>query len=412
MAPGFLADQSNRLNRQRQRALAEQQLHADVRTSSPCRKVSLRGLESALTAMLSQPGSISVDLRCLAGLQRIDYIFLDKGAGDVILAGPAEAFAPDETGRQRGVESGRPTLLLDDLLVAFRSVSGGTEVGCSIDPQPENLVALSRFVSQNSSPTTPNVIEGRFRQMAATLGTHDVRIMGVPEDSHFGRVLVEADYRMKLISMGLENPGVKGLRSHLSMLKGGGNSIQRWWLVPLYDSLACDAQREAFELTGPRVQLLSQEELTNAAGERSAAATTRLTTQAFAQQFTQHYPTLADQSPVFGELQNLIDLCVVAALAEQEGWRQSLKWDMALLRDEQQLPHAAGNIPTKVAAMANAKRVSSGLVVGLVGGGVTIRPRELVSVRQIQVALERRLDAERTSHLAGARPTKHAWWWD
>ena len=41
------------------------------------------------------------------------------------------------------------------------------------------------------------------------------QIMGVPEDSHFARGLVEADIRMKVLAIGLENPGVKGFKSHL-----------------------------------------------------------------------------------------------------------------------------------------------------------------------------------------------------
>ncbi|OYW17579.1 MAG: hypothetical protein B7Z55_12255, partial [Planctomycetales bacterium 12-60-4] len=163
---------------------------------------------------------------------------------------------------------------------------------------------------------------------------------------------------------------------------------------------------------GQRVQLLSQEELTNAAGQRSAAATTRLTTQAFAKQFTEHYADLAKQSPVFAELQNLFDLCLVAALIDQEQLNQQIGWTMELLRDTKRLPHQQGQIPKQVPAIVNSKRASSGMIVGLVGGGVTINPRSLLRSASLEDAPSRRLDAVRNEHLSAPRVESHAWWWD
>ena len=329
-----------------------------------------------------------------------------------MLAGPAEGFAPDSAGRMRGVESGRPTLLLDDLLVALRTVPDQRQIGCSIDPVPERLAALGQFLSANSTPASPAVIEGRFRQMAKTLGMQTIRIDGVPGDSRFGRVLVAADLRMKRISMGLDDPQVKGLRSHLSLLKGGGNSIQRWWLVPYYEALYTDADRLAFEFVGQRLQLLSQEELANAQGQRSAAATTRLTTQAFAKLFTEHYPALANQVPVFAELQQLTDWCVIAALLQQEQLLAKIGWDGGVLLDTQRLPHLEGPMPTETNSLAAYRRVSSGLVVGLVGGGVTIRPSEIIGTGTLRTDPARRLDSISDSHLDSSRSSEHPWWWD
>ncbi len=412
VAPGFVADQSNRLNAKRQRSLAEKTLSADVMVASPCRKVSLIHLEAAVAAKLAASEPMSDELSCLAGLQRIDYVFVDVDGKDLIIAGPAEGFAPDQVGRPRGVESGRPTLLLDDLLVALRSVAQASRVGCSIDPIAANLAALERYVSQNSTPATPQVIEGRYKQMAGTLGLHDVSIYGVPEDSHFAKTLVEADYRMKRISMGLETPGVKGLRSHLAMLRPGGNSVQRWWFVPLYEGLYRSPDRLAFEFVGQRVQLLSQEELTNAAGQRAAATTTRITTQAFAKQFTERYADLAEQSPVFAELQNLFDLCLLSALMDREQLAERVGWTMAVFRDAERLPHRAGTPPKQVPALVNSKRASSGVIVGLVGGGVTINLREVLTPTALQESPVRRLEALRTEHLSATRAEAHPWWWD
>jgi len=412
VSPGFTADHSNRLNRKRQRLLAEQTLSTDILASSACRKISLKSLEAVLNTELEAGRPISQEMSYLAGLNRIDFVFLDPEQQDVILAGPAEGFAPDLSNRMRGIESGRPPLRLDDWLVALRTISGGREVGCSIDPVPENLAALSRFVAQNSTPATPQVIEGRFQHMARVLGLHDIRVMGVPADTYFARVLVEADYRMKRISIGLENPGVKGLRSHLSMIGAGGNSIQRWWFVPLYEGLYRSEDHLAFEFAGQRLQLLSQDEVSNINGDRFAAATTQQSTQAFAQQFTKHFAELAEQSPVFAELQNLTDWCLLAALLEREQVRDRIGWQPGVLLDAQRLPVQPFPVPKQVAAQANFRRASSGVVAGLVSGGVTITPDSTLQTISRPADPDRRLDSHRNDNLSAPRNTNHPWWWD
>lgn len=413
IAPGFVNDTTNRLDKKRQAALASVVLDADLRRPSPNRKVSLVRLAEAVEAALASGEALPQEVRAVAGVTRIDALYVDPERRDLVIAGPAEGFAPDETGRLRGIESGRPTLWLEDLAIAFRTIPANQYVGCSIDPVPEQLAAFTRFVAQNSTAASPQVIEARFRKMAEVLGNHDVSVSGVPADSRFARILVAADYRMKRISMGLEAPGVKGLRSHLAMLGGGGNSLQRWWFVPYYEGLYRTPDGLAFEWTGPRLQLLSQEEVANSAGERQAAATTRLTTQGFAKQFTERFPDLANQSPVFAELQALTDWCLLVAVLEREGLYEKLGWQPTVFRDAERWPHVAGPIPQQVPAMANAKRASSGLIVGLVGGGVTIDIRRLVPPPEgWSTDPQRRLDARRAEDLAVERPMAHPWWWD
>ncbi len=69
-------------------------------------------------------------MQYLAGLQRIDYVFVFPEAHDIVIAGPAEGFAEDGAGRTVGLTTGRPPLRLDDLMVALRAVKRGDDVGC------------------------------------------------------------------------------------------------------------------------------------------------------------------------------------------------------------------------------------------------------------------------------------------
>ena len=52
-------------------------------------------------------------------------------------------------------------------------------------------------------------------------------------EAHFAQVLVEADYRMKLIGIGLEKPAVK-ITSYVSKArpKAGKNALHRWYSYP------------------------------------------------------------------------------------------------------------------------------------------------------------------------------------
>ena len=88
--------------------------------------------------------------------------------------------------------SGRPLLLLEDLIVALRSIeqarAGGIQ--CSIDPAPEGIARLQKFLA--AQKTIGPAPEAVFRGMEEALGPQKVRVGGVPADSRFARVLVAA----------------------------------------------------------------------------------------------------------------------------------------------------------------------------------------------------------------------------
>lgn len=403
-------ESSGVLDKKRREAAAKKSLSPDIARSSPQRLISLVRLEQKIDECLKEGKAIPDEVFFLAGLQRIDNIFVFPEDKDLVIAGPADGFTPDAVGRMIGIESGRPTMRLDDLVVALRTVIKSRVLGCSIDPVPERLANLQKFV-ESGGPASVAVVESRFQQMDDILGMQDVRIDGVPTDSHFGLSLLEADYRMKRISIGLENPGVKGLKSHLSMIGAGGNTLQRWWFVPLYDAIHRSEDGLAFQFSGQRVQLMAQEEMSDARGYHTAAPTTRHSTQAFAKQFTDKYPELAEKSPIFAELQSLIDLSVFAALVQKERLAERAGWKMTTLLDEQRFGHPVFNVPKKIASLVNYRRAGS-KIVGLVGGGVTIHPQHVLDKAASTSSSGQRLDSIRTSAGSAKRSETHPWWWD
>ena len=98
-------------------------------------------------------------MRYLAGLTRVRYVFFYPETKDIVIAGPAEGWGEDLSGRMVALESKRPVLELQDLVVALRAFSpSGERTGailCSIDPTTEGLARMQRFYSQVGRYATP-----------------------------------------------------------------------------------------------------------------------------------------------------------------------------------------------------------------------------------------------------------------
>ena len=127
------------------------------------------------------------ELEKLAGLTRVEYVFVYPGEGEapgeIVLAGPAEPWFTDAAGRVRGIETGAPTVLLADLATAIRCFGPGQPqdrlVGCSIDPKPEGLVAMQQFLRQTGRVNPKASVDEIVSGMREALGTQIVSVQGV-----------------------------------------------------------------------------------------------------------------------------------------------------------------------------------------------------------------------------------------
>ncbi len=409
--PFRITQNSKQLNQRRLQAIAAESLPSELNHKSEFRKISLVKLEKACRDLKKEGQPLSKEIQYLAGLLRIDYLFVDHENNDLIIAGPAEGFAANAQNRVVGVESGRPPLRLDDLVVAFQSQERGLTTGCSFDAKPENLARMNEYIRRTNNASSAASAVTRFKTMAQILGMQDVSVIGVPAGSHYARILVEADYMLKRISIGLEPSGIREIKSHLATLRGGGNSTQRWWFTPLYDSFTTTADRDAFQFSGQRLQMMSQEEFVNKAGQRTDAAHTRLSTTKYAQQFTKHFDKLANQHPTFAELQSITDLTVLAALIKKERLGQQVKWDHRFFSTETDFLVPQGNIPKQVPTAMNYKKASR-LMICLVGGGVTVNARAVVNQTEFLTSRDNSLNEKKTSVLNRDQKKVSRWWWD
>ena len=92
-------DELNRLKRERAEAL--QPVPGDLKARVEMRKVSLRQLEAAIAEHRTNGTPISDDMRYLAGLQRIQYVFVYPEHNDIVLAGPGEGWKVESARRSR-----------------------------------------------------------------------------------------------------------------------------------------------------------------------------------------------------------------------------------------------------------------------------------------------------------------------
>ena len=391
------------LARERRAALADAALPAKP---GELRKVSLARVVAAVAAGADR--ALPVDVLLLGGLERITHVFVDPEGHDILLAGPGDRPVVDAAGNFVAAGSGRPLLLLEDLVVALRAIdqarAGGIQ--CSIDPTPEGLDRLQKFLAaQKTIGPGPEAV---FRGMEQALGPQKVRVGGVPTDSRFARVLVAADYRMKRIGMGLDPSGVEQLPSYLAMVPAGGRSttLPRFWLEAEYDPLARDPDELAWRLSGRRMKCLTESDLAAQGGVQRGAGAADAIAQKWCAAMTKHYDALAAKQPVFAELVNCVDIAVVAALIKGRQLDARAGLDLGPLLDAARLPLPRYESPTTVPTVATGVKKGGNWVLSA-SGGVQFQPWAFAA----NAAAAADLAAARTAALT-ARPAAGPLAWD
>ena len=377
-----------------------------IGTESSLRKVSLRGIEEAIAAALKEGRPISDEIQYLGGLVRINYVFVYPQERDVVLAGPSEAWVVDSHGSIVGSTSKRPVLLLEDLLIALRTAENAREeaISCSINPGEEGIRRFQAFMRRQRT-FSPAVIDG----IEKSLGPQTVTVRGVPNDSHFARVLVASDCRMKRIAMKLEDSPVDGLVSYLDMVqsdrRGEGNMMPRWWLTCDYEPIGQTDDGLAYELRGPGVMAMTELDFINEEGKTAASGKKSLLAQKWADQLTSHYEELSRHSPIFGELRNIMDMSVVAALIAKEGLLHRANLDTPnLSHSEGPLQVGSWHAPTTIATECSFVKKGRNWIITASGG---------VEINSWRSARQR----VRRDQLAQLRATHRitdadSWWWD
>jgi hypothetical protein len=416
-----VADPTGELSRQRVQE-AFQRLDENVVRRSPLRKVSLTRLERVLKQRLAEGRGADDAMRSLAGITRLEYVFCYPESGDIVIAGPAEPWGQAPSGRMQGIETGRPVLELQDLVVALRAFPPGADnnkpfIFCSIDPTEEGLSRMHQFLHElvgrggtpNFNPDEAQFVANGLRDR---LGMQVITVGGISPKTHFAQVMVEADYRMKLIGIGLEQPPVR-LASYVERANPAQiarNALQRWYFVPEYQCVRVSEDSLAMKLEGEGVKLVGENEVVAKDGTRRAAAKGNRASDAFVKAFTKVYPRLAQSTPVYAQLRNCIDLAVAAAFIQNQDYYGLVDWKPSVFHSEQAYAVETLNPPQQVESAVNAMWKGNTLMTPI-GGGVQMRPTEAVEPTNLLEDEKGKVEEARAAiDLSKLAPDQ--WWWD
>jgi hypothetical protein len=387
-----------------------EQLEGDLRDATPLRMISLKGLQQAIVDSSRAGGAIPDEVEFLAGLQRIEYVFVDEDKHDILLAGPAEPWELREDGFVVGTVSGGSTMRLADLVVALRSVESARQAGisCSIEPTPEGRLRLRQLLRRiKLGPgQNPEVFEASMKE---AFGSQVIQLTGIPADSRYARTLVAADFEMKRVAMGLTQSPLAELPSYMQMSRNSRHAASenpRWWMACDYSALTKSEDGLAWKLTGQGVKTLTEQDLVASDGTVREAGKTDELAQQWADKMTENFASLSRQMPVFADLRNLMDLTVVSTLIVQEQLAQRAELDLAVLMENSDaLPLSSYTVPKAVDPQCSFIRGRSGWVVSA-SGGVDINGFQVVEKQQIEPGLAQ----ARSEALAAA--TSDRWWWN
>lgn len=397
-------------------AEAKARLAGDLAKPVELRKVSLNRLEAAIAERLAAGESPTDEMKYLAGLTKIEYVFFYPETNDIVVAGPAEGFFPDPSGRVLGMNTGRAVLELQDLVAALRAFPPAGKqahlISVSIDPTKEGLEAMQRWLAEITPRVRPGDADAIVAGLKKKLGLHNVSVVGISDKTHFAQVMVEADYRMKLIGIGIEPPPVKMATyvGKASPTEVSRNAMQRWYFVPNYDCVRVSEDEHAMRLEGQGVKLVGANELVRADGTRAGAGVQNRASEVFCESFTSNYPQIAAKNAVYAQLKNLIDMSIAAAFIQKMDYYGQADWKMSVLGDENQFPIETYEAPKSVETACTAIWKGNRLMTP-VGGGVRIEPLKAIEPNSL---LKDEQGDVKTAHdkITLDALAKGQWWWD
>ncbi|HPG39448.1 MAG TPA: DUF1598 domain-containing protein [bacterium] len=300
------------------------------------RAFSLNELQKRLKTVNSPEISKLLSLFC--GITVVDGYILDKKNHDIVLFGR--------------VDTRLPFMHTEDFVVALRNAwmkyaefKDNTWYysfpGCSIDPDPQVLGQLNTQTNELMKNQDIQAIDdqiGKWHDICAQPQT--VRVLGIPFETHFGDVMVEADYLMKRLVDGSVEPAVDGFSSLMNLTKTkleqaviagktlnlGICSMNRFWFYPGENQYTYNDN--TVSLSQCPITLLTESQYLHSSG-KSLVGTgkTDSLAQEFASRFTLLYGDIAEKEPIYYELEALFRLVALAKVMNYNEIDKTVKLD-------------------------------------------------------------------------------------
>ena len=395
-------------------------LNDELAKVSDLRVISLTRLEAAVARRLGEGREPTLSQRLFGGLTSIKHVFVYPEDGEVVIAGPAEPWKYNSDGIPVGVESGRPVMQLDDFVAILRTFSATNQkfFSCSINPRPEGLQALKAYVEATSgSPLSPRSTPRWVARLQDELGMQDIVYKGIDPESRVARIIIEADYRMKLIGIGkYDFEGGSHIPSIFDLMtkeeqKSGKLDALRWWLTMKYDSVLHTPSRNGYEFVGSSVLCQSENQFLNAQAKQVQTGKSEGANRVFAESFTAHYEQLAAQDIVFADLKNVFDLALVAAILHNEGAAREVGWNYGVFANSGSYLTQQYNAPMEVDSVVNHRVFNGRDIVVQVAGGVRVDLQKVTDNPNV-FREGQRMESSVASARAASDTAPRRWWWD
>jgi hypothetical protein len=394
-------------------------LNDEVAKKSTLRMVSLTRLEREVARRIEEGLPVPETMSQLAGMTELRYIFIYPGTHEIVVAGPADGWRYTDRGQAVSLSEGKPMLQLDDFVTVLRTFARGeSDFGCSINTRDAGAKELKEYVEKSHANGQDTDTSSWVKQLQKKLGRQDVVVWGVPAESRVAKVIVEADYRMKLIGIDKLDAG-KEIPSYFDLLgatpKKNLSNIDalRWWLTMQSSGATHSEDKCAFEILGTSVLCQSENQFLTAEGKHVSTGQTEETNRQFAQNFTTNYSKLAAKDQVFADMLNIFNMAHCSALMKQERLAEKAGWNLGVFAPNGAYNTATYAVPTEIESVVNYRIYRRGDlrdVVVQVAGGVTSNAMATAKDPQLNktdAQLARVGNDAKAPELPVGR-----WWWD
>jgi hypothetical protein len=285
------------------------------------RAISLKVLQEKLEDCMPG-GRYDQELLQLCGVRQLIGYVIDPANRDIILIGK--------------IDSTSPPLELEDFVIALRNAwliyapvrahaYYYSPPYCDIRPDVRILSELkevSKRISECSAPDSVRQYLNQWHDVCHQL--QKVTVGGIPPQTRFGRIMVEADYYMKKLVDGSDTLSVEGLKSLVDMAmevaqrditRGGRISLQ---MNPLNRFEFYPGEKSFYQDEGIvcikkcQVALLTEKQFLSKTGEITGAGQPDPLAESFARNFTTKYDQVANQKPIYAQLKGLFRFVALA----------------------------------------------------------------------------------------------------
>ncbi|MCP3976085.1 MAG: DUF1598 domain-containing protein [bacterium] len=316
--------------------------------------LSLKGLQAKLETCQRDDSCTGQDLE-LGKLKRLLGYVVDEQRGDVLLL---------------GVDDPQwPAVLVEDFVIALRNAWGRYDEvkgnvrhysypGCDIRPNSEVIDKLDALMDQLNTSSSAGAVRKVISAWRRTcMVPQQVSVHGVPFDTHFGKVMVEADYDMKSLTDGTDDPGVPGFTSLASIrrdrhqqafargqtpaLQGGMN---RYWLSPgEYNYIEADG---IVLIKQASVRVQTNPTTVDDSGEIVDTASSDPLAERWVASFSILYDKIAARRPIYRELDNLFRAFALAKILRFRKGVEAAGLDLTYFLDD--FPIVGEEVPREV----------------------------------------------------------------